>query len=88
MTAKKQEREIAFVETYDEDEKAEIEKAFLKHGVSYLIKVDKVRDVKKGLFESRKKFSFQINRFQEEEAKAALEEINSEQDDNNEKTET
>ena len=88
MTAKKQEREIAFVETYDEDEKAAIEKAFLKHGVSYLIKVDKVRDVKKWLFESRKKFSFQINRFQEEEAKAALEEINSEQDDNNEKTET
>lgn len=88
MTAKKQEREIAFVETYDEDEKAAIEKAFLKHGVSYLIKVDKVRDVKKGLFESRKKFSFQINRFQEEESKAALEEINSEQEDNNEKTET
>lgn len=72
MTARKQEREIAFVETYDETMKTAIEKVFLKHGVSYLIKVDKVRAVKKGLFESKKKYSFHINRLQEEEAKAAL----------------
>jgi hypothetical protein len=66
--------EIPFVETYDEAVKKTIEKTFLKHGVSYLIKVDKVRDVKKGHFESRIKYSFQINRFQEEEARAAIEE--------------
>lgn len=69
MTAKKQEREIAFVETYDESVKAAIEKVFLRYGVSYLIKV---RDVKKGFFDSKKKFSFYINRFQKEEAKAAM----------------
>ena len=50
MTEKNHGREIAFVETYDEGIKGTIEKAFLNHGVSYLIKVDKVRDVKKGLF--------------------------------------
>lgn len=74
MTEKKQEREIAFVETYDEAAKNTIEKAFLKHGVSYLIKVDKVRNRKKGLFESHLKYAFYINRFQEEEAKIAMQE--------------
>lgn len=74
MTEKNHGREIAFVETYDEAVKSAIERAFLNHGVSYLIKVDKVRNVKKGIFESRKKFSFYINRYQEEEAKAAMEE--------------
>lgn len=69
-------REIAFVETYDEETKNAIEKNFLKHGVSYLIKVDKVRNMKKGLFESKKKFSFYINRLQEEEARAAMLEKN------------
>jgi hypothetical protein len=33
-----------------------------------------VRDVKKGHFESRTKYSFRINRFQKEEARAAIEE--------------
>lgn len=80
MTEKIRGREIAFVETYDEGMKGTIEKAFLNHGVSYLIKVDKVRDVKKGLFESRKKFSFYINRYQEEEARAAMQEKNMDED--------
>lgn len=80
MTEKIRGREIAFVETYDEEIKGIIEKAFLNHGVSYLIKVDKVRDVKKGLFESRKKFSFYINRYQEEEARAAMQEKNMDED--------
>ena len=74
MAEKNHGREIAFVETYDEGIKNTIEKAFLNHGVSYLIKVDKVRDVKKGLFETKKKFSFYINRYQEEEARAAMQE--------------
>ena len=68
MTEKKHGREIAFVETYDEEIKGKIEKAFLNHGVSYLIKV------KKGLFESKKKFSFYINRYQQEDAKSAMQE--------------
>ena len=72
MADKRQGREIAFAETYDENVKKAIEKVFLKHGVSYLIKVDKVRDMKKGRFESRIKYSFHINRLQSEEAKAAL----------------
>ncbi|MBQ2934948.1 MAG: hypothetical protein IJD96_01795 [Lachnospiraceae bacterium] len=72
MTEKNHGRGIAFVETYDEGIKSTIEKAFLNHGVSYLIKVDKVRDVKKGLFESKKKFSFYINRYQQDEARAAM----------------
>ena len=80
MTEKIHGREIAFVETYDEGMKGTIEKAFLSHGVSYLIKVDKVRDVKKGLFESRKKFSFYINRYQEEEARAAMQDKSMDED--------
>lgn len=72
MTEKNHGREIAFVETYDEGIKGIIEKAFLNHGVSYLIKVDKVRDMKKGLFESKKKFSFYINRYQQDEAREAM----------------
>ena len=72
MAEKRQEREIAFAETCDEPVKKIIEKAFLKHGVSYLIKVDKVRERKKGRFESRMKYCFYINRLQTEEAKAAL----------------
>ena len=65
MAEKNNGREIAFVETYEEEIKNAIEKTFLKHGVSYLIKVDKVRNRKKGLFESQKKFSFYINRMPE-----------------------
>ena len=80
MTEKIHGREIALVETYDEGMKGAIEKAFLNHGVSYLIKVDKVRDVKKGLFESRKKFSFYINRYQEEEARAAMQDKSMDED--------
>ena len=80
MTEKNHGREIAFVETYDEAIKSTIEKAFLNHGVSYLIKVDKVRDVKKGLFESRKNLSFYINRYQQDEAKAAMLEKNMDED--------
>jgi len=76
MTEKKQEREGIFAETCDEEAKRIIEKAFLKHGVSYLIKVDKVRDMKKGRFESKLKYSFHINKFQTEEARAALTEQN------------
>lgn len=74
MTEKKHAREIAFVETYDEAVKKTIEKTFLNHSVSYLIKVDKVRDVKKGHFDSKMKYSFYINRFQADEARAAIEE--------------
>ena len=74
MAEKKHGSDIAFVETYDETIKGSIEKAFLQHGVSYLIKVDKVRHMKKGVFESKKKYSFFINRFQEEEAKIAISE--------------
>ena len=76
MAEKNNGREIAFVETYEEEIKNAIEKTFLKHGVSYLSKVDKVRNRKKGLFESQKKFSFYINRYQEDEAKAAMEDTN------------
>ena len=39
MADKKQGREIAFVETYEETAKKTIEKAFLKHGVSYLTRL-------------------------------------------------
>lgn len=81
MAEKNHGREIAFVETYEEELKSAIEKTFLKHGVSYLIKVDKVRDKKKGLFESKKKFAFYINRYQEDEAKAAMQEANLEDKD-------
>lgn len=80
MTEKNNGREIAFVETYDEGMKGMIEKAFLNHGVSYLIKVDKVRDVKKGLFDSKKKFSFYINRYQQDEARAAMQEKGMDED--------
>jgi hypothetical protein len=66
--------EKPFVETYDETAKIAIEKTFLEHDISFLIKVDKVRDMKKGLFEARKKYSFRVNRFQVEEARAAIEE--------------
>lgn len=72
MTEKRRGREVVFAETCDENVKKTIEKVFLIQGVSYLIKVDKVRDMKKGHFESRTKYSFQINRLQTEEAKAAL----------------
>ncbi len=72
MAEKRQGRETAFAETFDETVKKTIEKAFLKQGISYLIKVDKVREMKKGHFESRLRYSFQINRLQTEEAKAAL----------------
>ena len=72
MAEKRQGREIAFAETYDEAAKKTIEKAFLKQGISYLIKVDKVREMKKGHFDSRMKYSFHINKLQTEEAKAAL----------------
>lgn len=80
MTEKNHGREIAFVETYDEGMKGTIEKAFLNHGVSYLIKVDKVRNVKKGLFESRKRFSFYINRYQQDEARAAMQDKSMDED--------
>lgn len=72
MAEKRQGREIAFAETYDEAVKKTIEKAFLKQGISYLIKVDKVREMKKCHFDSRMKYSFHINKLQTEEAKAAL----------------
>ncbi|MEZ3464584.1 MAG: hypothetical protein K1W23_20990 [Lachnospiraceae bacterium] len=72
MAEKKQGRENAFAETYDEAVKKVIEKTFLKQGISYLIKVDKVREMKKGHLESRMKYSFHINRLQIEEARAAL----------------
>jgi hypothetical protein len=66
--------EKPFVETYDETVKKAIEKTFLEHDISFLIKIDKVRDVKKGLFEAKTKYSFRVNRFQVEEARAAIEE--------------
>lgn len=72
MAERRQGREAVFAETCDEKVKKAIEKVFLKQGISYLIKVDKVRDMKKGRFESKTKYSFQINRLQTEEARAAL----------------
>ena len=72
MAEKKLGREVALVETYDETVKKKIEKVFLKQGVSYLIKVDKVREMKKGHFECKMKYSFCINKLQIEEAKAAM----------------
>lgn len=72
MAVRIQEREIAFVETYDENVKGTIEKAFLRHGVSYLIKIEKIKKYEKGHFDTKMKYLFQINRFQEDEAKAAL----------------
>ncbi|MCD8039434.1 MAG: hypothetical protein LUE96_10185 [Lachnospiraceae bacterium] len=72
MAVKVQEREIAFVSTYDEDAKGAIEKAVLRHGVSYLIKMDKAKKYGKGHFETKTRYVFQINRFQEDEARAAL----------------
>ena len=56
----------------EETAKKTIEKAFLKHGVSYLIKVDKVREMKIGHFECKVKYSFYVNRFQREDAKVAI----------------
>jgi hypothetical protein len=66
--------EKPFVETYDESVKKAIEKTLLEKDISFLIKVDKVRDVRKGLFEARMRYSFRVNRFQLEEARAAIEE--------------
>lgn len=73
-------QEVPFVETMDEAVKSMIERAFLKKGVSYLIKVDKVIDRKKGLFEKSKKYSFYISRFQEDQAKSAMAESEFEED--------
>jgi hypothetical protein len=66
--------EKPFVETYDETVKKAVEKAFLEHDISFLIKVDKVRGMGKGLFEAKTKYSFRVNKFQLEEARAAIEE--------------
>ena len=60
MADKKQGREIAFVETYEETAKKTIEKAF------------KVREMKIGHFECKVKYSFYVNRFQREDAKVAI----------------
>lgn len=68
------EREIAFIATYDTAVKKTIEKAFLKCRVSYLIKVEKVKKYEKGRFETKIKYLFRINRYQEDEARAALSE--------------
>lgn len=81
MTEKNHVREVAFVETTDEAVRGNIEKAFLNNGISYLIKVDKIRNVKRGLFESQKKYAFYINRFQQEQAKVAMAERNLETED-------
>lgn len=74
MPVKVREREIAFVATYDTAVKSAIEKAFLKHRVSYLIKMDKIKKYEKGRFETKIKYLFRINRYQEDEARAALSE--------------
>lgn len=74
MPIKVREREIAFVATYDTAVKSTIEKAFLKHRVSYLIKMDKIKKYEKGRFETKIKYLFRINRYQEDEARAALSE--------------
>ena len=65
-------REISFVSTYDEAAKGTIEKAFLRNGVSYLIKMEKTKKYENGRFATRMKYLFRINRFQEDEARAAL----------------
>lgn len=65
-------REIAFILTYDEAVKGTIEKAFLRNGVSYLIKMEKTKKYEKGRFATRMRYLFRINRFQEDEARAAL----------------
>ena len=71
---KVREREIAFVATYDTAVKSTIEKAFLKHRISYLIIMDKIKKYEKGRFETKIKYLFRINRYQEDEARAALSE--------------
>ena len=45
-----------------------------RHRVSYLIKTEKLRKYEKGRFETKIKYLFRINRFQEDEARAALSE--------------
>ena len=57
MAEKNNGREIAFVETYEEEIKNAIEKTFLKHGVSYLIKVDKVTG-RRAYLKARRSFPF------------------------------
>lgn len=74
MPVKVREREISFVATYDTAVKGTIEKAFLRHRISYLIKVEKMKKYEKGRFETKIKYLFRINRYQEEEARAALSE--------------
>ncbi|MBD5451596.1 MAG: hypothetical protein HDR25_03035 [Lachnospiraceae bacterium] len=74
MMVKVQGREIAFIATYDETVKGTIEKAFLRNGVSYLIKMEKIKRYEKGRFATKIKYLFRINRFQEDEARAALSE--------------
>lgn len=65
-------REISFVSTYDEAAKGMIEKAFLRNGVSYLIKMEKIKKYENGHFATRIKYLFRINKFQADEARAAL----------------
>lgn len=72
MAERIQGREIALVATCDESVKKSIEKAFLAHGVSYLIKVGKVRERKNGRYGCRMRYSFYVNRFQTDEARAAV----------------
>lgn len=74
VPVKVREREIAFVATYDTAVKGTIEKAFLRHRISYLIKMEKIKKYEKGRFETKVKYLFRINRFQEDEARAALSE--------------
>lgn len=80
MTEKKQGREIAFIETYEEEVKKTIERAFLTHNVSYLIKVEKMANRKKEHLGSKMKYTFQINKYQQDEAKTAIEEKDLEED--------
>lgn len=66
-------KEVAIIETSDEIMKEEIGRFFSKNCISYLIKTNKVRALKRGRFESKNIYSFIVNRFQEEEARTILE---------------
>ena len=66
-------RDIALVETCDGIAKEEIGRLFSRNGISYLIKTNKIREVRRGRFMTQNKYSFIINRFQEDEAREVLE---------------
>lgn len=60
--------QVAFIQTSDEQAKGAIEKAFLRNGISYLVRIDQNIMSKIRFLKAKKKYAFYINRFQIEEA--------------------